>query len=91
MQARFPKGETTFQGESTVFTRTGDSGDDISFHFCPHCGSIVYYMLEKWPDVVAIPVGAFADPDFPEPRVSFYESRRHAWVDLPSGTERFDD
>jgi hypothetical protein len=91
VQARFPKNETSIQGESSVFTRTGDSGDEISFRFCPRCGSTVYYTLAKFPDIVAIPVGAFADPNFPEPQVSFYESRRHAWVQLPVRTERFKD
>jgi len=27
-----------------------------------------------------IPVGAFADPGFPAPAVSVYESRLHRWV-----------
>jgi hypothetical protein len=39
------------------------------------------------PDIVAIPVGAFADPSFPKPRVSVYESRRHAWVITPQGDD----
>lgn len=29
--------------------------------------------------MVTIPVGAFADPDFPEPTVSVYGERRHKW------------
>ena len=74
-----------------VLTRGGDSGDNKSFYFCPHCDSIVYYTLQKNPDIVAIPVGAFADPNFPEPQVSYYESRRHSWVHLPAGTDRFED
>jgi hypothetical protein len=61
------------------------------FRFCPRCGSTVYYILEQFPDIVGIPVGAFGDPNFPAPQVSFYESKRHAWVQLPIGAERFDD
>lgn len=91
VQARFRKTAASFHGKSTVFTRVGDSGNDKSFHFCPDCGSAVYYTFQKHPDIVVIPVGAFGDPDFPEPQVSYYESRRHHWVDLPAGVERFDD
>lgn len=91
VQARFPKNEIDVQGKSSSFTRSGDSGKNISFRFCPRCGSTVYFTLENLPDVIAIPVGAFADPDFPEPEISFYESSRHAWVTLPNGAERFDD
>jgi hypothetical protein len=42
------------------------------------------------PDLVAVPVGAFADPSFPAPRISVYESRRHPWVQLPDGIEHHD-
>ena len=53
------------------------------FHFCPVCGSTVYYGFVDMPEHVAVPVGAFADPTFPAPTVSVYEERRHAWVRLP--------
>ena len=50
---------------------------------CPECGSTVFYTLGSRPDVVAIPVGAFADTEFPPPTVSVYESRRHSWARMP--------
>jgi hypothetical protein len=31
-----------------------------------------------------VAVRAFADPAFPAPRISVWEKRRHAWVDLPT-------
>jgi hypothetical protein len=34
-------------------------------------------------------VGAFADPDFPAPRVSVYDCRRHPWVQLPPGMQAY--
>jgi hypothetical protein len=39
---------------------------------------------------VSVAVGAFADPSFPAPRVSVYDSRRHPWVQLPPNTRAFD-
>jgi hypothetical protein len=50
-----------------------------------HSGSTVFYKLGSQPDIVAIPVGGFADPSFPPPMVSVYESRRHPWVRMPEG------
>jgi hypothetical protein len=35
------------------------------------------------PGRIAVPVGAFADPNFPAPRISVWEDRMHAWVGLP--------
>ena len=42
------------------------------------------------PEAVGVPVGAFADPAFPAPRVSVYEERRHAWVGMPADVEHLD-
>ena len=47
----------------------------------------MYYTLEGYPESVAIPVGAFADPSFPAPSVSVYEERMHSWVHMPSNVE----
>src|SRR5204862_6270 len=39
-------------------------------------------------ELAVAPLGEFADPAFPAPTVSVYESRRHPWVGLPDGIER---
>lgn len=80
-------------GAVHVAFRAADRGQGRRFHavhFCPQCGATVYYLLGAVPDVVAIPVGAFADPAFPAPRVSIYEERRHAWVVMPDGIGHHD-
>jgi hypothetical protein len=80
-QARFPRSQvTSIIGDETQFVRTGDSGKLITSHFCPHCGSTVYWELGIAPDLIAVAVGAFADPGFPAPRHSVYEARRHSWT-----------
>jgi hypothetical protein len=83
LQARFDRQQVTISGDSTEYVRTGDSGGRAHFHFCASCGATVFYRLEGQPDIVAVPVGAFADPQFPPPIRSVYEDRRHAWVGLP--------
>ena len=35
---------------------------------------------DTMPGVIAVPVGAFADPTFPPPQFSVYGVRRHPWV-----------
>lgn len=83
MQARFAHENVTLTaGKYASFTRMGDSGGTVTFRFCPQCGSTVYWELSGIPGVFAIAVGAFADPQFPAPRVSVYGTRRHGWVDL---------
>jgi hypothetical protein len=89
-QARFTKANVKIEGRATEYVRTADSGNLLRFYFCPDCGATVHYRADNMPDVVAIALGAFADPKFPAPRVSVYEERRHEWVQLTSPVERFD-
>lgn len=89
-QARFPRDRVHIEGRSTAWSRTGDEGHRCTFHFCPDCGATVHYGFDDLPDAVAVPVGAFADPSFPVPRVSVYEARRHPWVGVPAEAEHID-
>ena len=88
VQARFRREQVTvIEGNATEFERIGDEGNRITFRFCPACGSTLYWTLSGFPDIVAVAVGCFADRDFPAPRISVYESRRHPWVIVPDGSE----
>ncbi|WP_417471911.1 GFA family protein [Luteimonas mephitis] len=89
-QARFPAQAVTIEGLSNEYRRVGDEGGTARFHFCPTCGATVFYVEDGEPGMVAIPIGAFADPSFPPPSVSGYEQRKHGWVGLPDGIRRFD-
>jgi hypothetical protein len=88
-QARFPIENVAVTGNSTEYVLTGDSGSSARFHFCPQCGATVYYEAEGLEAYRIIPVGAFADPDFPVPTVSVYEGRKHRWVVPPRDAEHF--
>ena len=82
MQARFPAERVRIEGRSTEYVRISDDGEARSFHFCPECGATVYYSTDA--ELIAVPIGAFADPTFPSPTISVYESRRHPWVTVPA-------
>src|SRR5882724_483266 len=83
-QARFKRAQVTIDGRAAEYVRKGDSGDPITFRFCPACGSTVYWTQSERPELIAVALGAFADPGFPPPRVSVYERRRHWWVVVPA-------
>ena len=82
-QARWPADQVTIEGQSKIWTRFADSGNTITHGFCAECGSTVHYVIEgKFDGLIAIPLGAFADPDFPPPRFSVWEERKHQWVEI---------
>ena len=91
MQARWPADRANIAGRYSDYVRISDEGEERTFHFCPDCGATVFYELPSVPDVIAVPIGAFADPTFPPPMVSVWESRRHPWVAVPAEAERHDD
>jgi len=90
VQARYAESDVEVNGQSQAWRRIADSGHSITFHFCPNCGSTVFYRPEQEPEIIAVAVGGFADPGFPPPTVSVYESRRHPWVATPPDARRFD-
>lgn len=41
----------------------------------------MHYSIDgKFDGLIAIPVGAFADPHFPAPTFSVWEERKHDWI-----------
>ncbi|WP_337190970.1 GFA family protein [Qipengyuania algicida] len=90
-QARFPAEQVTVSGTDKVWERTAESGNTSEHHFCPECGSEVWYVARPFLEMMAIPVGRFADPEFPPPEYSVYEVRRHPWVAVVGeGIEHYD-
>ena len=80
VQMRFPRAQVRIEGESRAWRRVAESGNTLEFHFCPTCGSTVYWLLDAMPDLVAVTVGNFADPTIPPPRYSVWEEHRHPWT-----------
>jgi hypothetical protein len=76
-----PQQIASISGTSTQFIRRSDSFRSVTFRFCPTCGSTVYWEAEALPGMVAVAVGAFADPSFPPPALSGFEQRRHQWIE----------
>ena len=86
-QARFRADSVRISGASREYLRVGDSGAHVRFHFCPVCGATVHYGIDGHEELIAIPVGAFAEPSFPAPAFSVYEERMHPWVRVPPEVE----
>jgi hypothetical protein len=77
-------------GGYTEYVRVSDEGEERTFCFCPDCGATVFWTNES-SDAIAVAIGAFADPSFPQPTVSVYGSRRYPWLSLPDGIDEEND
>ena len=69
MQAAFGPDQVdvsgSLRGLRADLRRAGQKGH--VFHFCPDCGSQVFYTEPTEPDLIVVSVGSFADPSFPPP------------------------
>ena len=61
------------EGIDKIYSRPSDSGRTVHQHFCPNCGSTVWWEGGPSPDYCGVAVGCFADPAFPAPTYSLYE------------------
>ncbi len=87
--AWFNRSKIEISGLTKVYSRIEHDGIETTYHFCPSCGSSMYWDMPENTQMIAVAVGAFADPEFPQPTVSFYEHKRHVWVTVPEAIGRF--
>lgn len=90
LQAGFNVDQVEIVGRFSDYSRVSDEPDrkEHVFHFCPDCGSQVFYTEPTEPGLIIVSVGSFADPSFPPPTESGYDHRRHPWVGLPPSVRR---
>ena len=81
---------TVAKGETRQFERPSASGHRVIFHFCPDCGSNLYWRPARMPDLIGVALGGFADPSFPPPEQSVWMQDHHDWIVLPAGMPAFE-
>jgi hypothetical protein len=78
----WPEAAVRVEGQAKSWSRMGDSGNPITYDFCPECGATITYRVAMRPGSVSIPVGAFGDPDFPPPFIQVYTDGKVPWTDV---------
>jgi hypothetical protein len=85
--AFFVSGAVAPTGREETHRRASDAGYEVSLHFCPGCGSTLWWQSARAPELIAVAVGAFADPSFSAPAREVWTEHRHSWVTL--STDQF--
>jgi hypothetical protein len=99
--AHFPEERVEVTGETTVYNGLVVDGvgavgvpDGIDYHFCPTCGSTVFWVVRSplsGEQLVIVAVGNFVEPDFPPPSTELSTKFRHAWVaEIPGAIQIHD-
>jgi hypothetical protein len=80
--AFYSRESVALSGTSTVYERPSDNGFAVAHHFCSICASTVFWYPTRKPALIAVAVGAFADPGFPAPTQVVYRQHRHDWLTI---------
>lgn len=78
------------EGETSSFERDSASGHPVRFHFCPICGSNLFWEPARLPQIIGVALGGFADPGLAMPTQSVFTQERHHWVSFPTEIACFD-
>lgn len=76
-------------GESRTWNRTAASGRGLTHHFCPTCGTTLFWTLDFRPDHMGVLIGAF-DTEKPAPTRAVWTSEKCPWVTIPEDWEAFE-
>jgi len=87
-------GISAYFERSAVVARTGETSvygfhhaaknHDQERHFCPNCGTTLFWYISALPQQIGIAGGCFADHVLAEPGFSVTDRKRESWVSLPS-------
>jgi hypothetical protein len=78
-----PRAHLTLSGETRGFAKTADSGNELTRHFCPTCGSPIFTASPQHPDRVFVKAGAFDDPAVIAPARQAWLRSAVAWARIP--------
>lgn len=76
-------------GTPKGFTKRADSGNELTRHFCPECGSPIFTSAPRHPDHVFVKAGTLDDPTLVAPTSEAWVASSVSWGRIPSDLERF--
>lgn len=89
VQARYLAENTIIDGDVISYSRIADSGNQVTYDFCPRCGTTMRLRLAGAPEAIIIPLGLFKEQDFSTPTFSVYEERKRGWIKFDCEMDHF--
>ena len=66
-------------GDPKGFTKLGESGNELTRHFCPECGSPLFTSSPRHPDCVYVKAGSLDDPTLVRPEHQSWTASAVSW------------
>ena len=77
------------RGRLKGYTKRGESGNELTRHFCPECGSPIYTSSPKHPEYVYVKAGTLDDPGVVKPTHRNWLVSEVSWSHPPRGIRSF--
>lgn len=78
----FPSAAIEVTGTMSCFTSSADSGNQISRHFCPVCGTHLFASSSASPQFRVVRQGTMTDPSSIKPVINMWSSSAPSWACL---------
>jgi len=78
----------TFSGPLSEYTKTANSGNQITRQFCTSCGTHLFAKTDARPQFRVVRVGNLDDPSSIRPDMNIWASSAPAWACLDMALER---
>lgn len=77
-----PEDRFSLTGELQRYDKPADSGNMVSRHFCPTCGSAIHSTNDAIPGAVFVRASSLDDPNVVTPQALVFTSRAATWEPL---------
>ena len=86
-------GFKVLSGQLKTYTKTAESGNEMTSYFCDRCGSTLYRQSSKSDKAVAVMIGGIDGPEAIEngcPEHELFVRNRPSWMKVIEGTSQAD-
>ncbi len=70
------KSDVEVSGEVKSFSHTVDSGNVLTKHFCPNCGSQVFGTGAKRPEMISLRAGCINEQEHVKPQINIFSGSK---------------
>jgi len=77
-------------GALSEYTKTADSGNQVTRQFCPNCGTQLFATLSAWPQLRIVRAGNLDEPSSVQPAMNSWAASAPSWACLNPALERME-
>lgn len=85
------KKQLKLEGEIATYTSSGESGGEVTRHFCGNCGGRLYTTGTLPGDLWMVQAGSLDEPSAVEPQAVIYTKQAVEWDFFDPGLPKFED